>query len=381
MAPRPRRYPVTLRPRNAGRRRSVTLADVAGLSGVSEMTVSRVINSFPGVSELTRGRVQRAIDELGYVPNQLARGLVGGTARIIALVIADITHPWFTQIARTVESAARAQGYTVLFGSSEDDPGVERSYLERFGAFQVDGVILAPAGDAAAANIPLLSSAGIPFVLIDRSVRGLAADLVAGESTEATALLTDHLLDVHGFTDVAIISGPDKVSTARDRQHGFRESLLRHGKRARPSQVVSGPYTHDAGHRSALRMLSARRRPRAIVAANSAIAFGVLQAARELGLAVPEELALVTVDDVELTAAAPFLTCVDRPARAVAEEALRVLLNRIAGDVSRPRRIILPGELRIRRSCGCLPPEATGALPLRGQPTLTLPGAERPEQL
>lgn len=337
-------------PRRRAARGGVTLADVGALAKVSHMTVSRVINGSKGVSAGTRERVLQAMEQLRYTPNELARGLARGGVRMIALIMGDITNPWFTQIAHALEVAAVERGYTVLFGNSDDEPSIERAYLERLAAFHLDGVLLAPAGDAAAANIPILSAAGVQLVLIDRSIRGVDADLVAGESVHAAATLTDHLLDVHGHDRVALVSGPPSLSTARERANGFRKSLAAHGLQG---QIRTGPYRREAGFGSALDLLSQAKPPQAIVAANSAIAAGVMDATRELGMAVPGDLALATFDDSESRAARPFLTCVERPPREVAERAFELLLKRLAGDDSPPQHIVVPAELRVRQSCGC----------------------------
>jgi LacI family transcriptional regulator len=343
--------------RTQGRRqltaRRVTLSDVATAAQVSEMTVSRVVNDSTDVSDGTRQRVQKMMAQLGYVPNQLARGLAVGGTRTIGLLVPDITHPWFTQIAHTIESMASEHGYTVLFGNSDGRASIEQGYVERFAAYRVDAMILAPAGDGAAASLRMLSESGVRFVLLDRSVRGFQADLVAGESVHAAELLTEHVLGEHGYQDIALVGGPRGVSTARERVRGFTATCRRYGIDGDRMTVIHGNYTREAGAAAGRALLTGPRPPRVVVAANSAIAFGVLEAARDLGVTVPEQLALVTFDDVETSAVTPFLTCVERPPREVAQRAIELVLRRLAGDDSGLTRTFVPAELRIRRSCGC----------------------------
>lgn len=333
-------------------RESVTLADVAAVAGVSAMTVSRVVNGTGRVREGTRLRVEAAMESVGYVPNSPARSLVGRRLGLIALVVADITHPWFTELAHAVDVEAAQRGFTVVVGDTDDDPGNERTCLYKLSSLKVDGVLIAPSGKEAGANLDLLRTQNIPFVQIDRQVADVEADVVCGESYRAARQLTVHLLE-HGHRQLAMVSGPRGVSTARDRERGFKAALRFREVDLEPRSVRRTAFTRGAGLVEARALLGSAEPPTAIMAANGFLALGVIDAARERGLRVPEDLAVVTFDDVESTATEPFLTCVEQPARGVGLAALDYLLSRIDGDMSPPRRTVLDGDLRIRRSCGC----------------------------
>jgi LacI family transcriptional regulator len=335
-------------------RQNATLADVAARAGVSPMTVSRVVNDSERVSASTRERVELAMSEIGYIPNFLARGLVVRRLGLLALIVADITHPWFTSLAHSVEVAAGARGYTVVFGNTDDDRDTERTYLQKLSSLRVEGVIIAPAANGTTSSLDILEAQGIPFVQIDREIAGASGDLVRGESFRSARLLTDHLAG-HGRTRIAIVSGPQLVSTARERVKGFRAALKANGLPVHPDYVRHTSYTREGGYEEGRRLLSLPEPPTAIVAANSFLAFGILDVARELGVAVPDDLALVTFDDLESTAVEPFLTCVEQPAKAIGLQALELLTARLDGDASPLQHLILDGEFRVRRSCGCQP--------------------------
>lgn len=336
-----------------GMPRPATLADVAAAAGVSMMTVSRVVNGSARVSDGTRERVQAVMVELGYIPNQLARSLVVRRLGLIALVVADITHPWFTELAHAVELAAAGSSYTTIFGNTDGEPAAELAYLEKLSALRVDGVILAPAASSAP-GIDLLIQRGIPFVTIDRRLAELACDHVQGESVKSARELVDHLIG-HGRKRIAVISGPAEVSTATDRVAGWRLAMRKAGLPAPRVLVRHTAFTREAAREVALELLARPDRPDGVFAANAFMAFGVLDAAAELGLQVPEDLGLVTFDAIERDAVEPFLTCAQQPARLIGRTALDLLLARLEGDAGEPRTVVLDGEIRLHRSCGCEP--------------------------
>jgi LacI family transcriptional regulator len=339
--------------------RRVTLAEVARRAKVSSMTVSRVVNGSEQVTERTRQQVERAMAELGYVPNRAARSLVVNRLDVLALVVPDLSNPFFTKLVREAEAAANAAGYTIILGNSDEDPAKEASYIRAISSLGVDGVVLGPSSGESRASVEWLTRRAIPVVLLDRQVEGVAVDLVRGESYEASRLLVEHVIE-HGHRRVAMISGPLDVSTASDRERGYRKALELGGIEPDRSLSRHGPYTREAGYRAARSLLARHDPPSAIFAANNFLAFGVLDAARELGARVPEELALVTFDDVEIAAEEPFLTCADQPAEEMGRAATQLLIDRLAGDESPPREVVLPTELRVRRSCGGHPSNGSG---------------------
>jgi LacI family transcriptional regulator len=157
----------------------------------------------------------------------------------------------------------------------------------------------------------------------------------------------------HGHRRIGMITGPSDVSTARERERGYRDALHEHDLEVPPRLTQRSPYTREGGHRAGLSLLSEADRPTAVVTANNFLAFGLIDAARELGIRVPQDLAVVTFDDVEIVTDSPFFTCAAQPAEAMGRTAVERLIARLGGDESPVRETVLHTEVRIRRSCGC----------------------------
>jgi LacI family transcriptional regulator len=330
------------------------MREVAGMAGVSAMTVSRVINESPGVSEDARRRVESAIAELGYVPNRVASGLIRRKTGAIGLIIPDVANPFFTLVVRGAEEVAWRAGYHVILCNTQADLERERGYLEDMLAFQVEGLLIAPVGERSKPNLGILRKNGVPFVLIDRSLNGYHGDLVQGDSIAGARRLVEHLIGL-GHRRIAMVSETGEVSTARDREQGYRQALEHAGIASRPELVVeSSAIDPRAAHDATLALLDLPEPPTAIFSVNNIAVVGVAEAIRERGLDVPKDIALVCFDDIEHAARFhPFLTVMSQPAETFGTIATQLLLDRLAGRVSERRRlVVLSADLIVRRSCG-----------------------------
>ena len=291
--------------------------------------------------------------DLAYIPNRAARSLVVKKLGVLALVIPDISNPFFPLLARGAEAAARDAGYTIILGNTDEQYEKEDSYLRAVCALRVDGVLLAPSGHRSRQSLELLARQHIPVVLIDRDVDGVPSDVVRGESRRSARLLTEHLVVQHSHRRIGLITGPPDISTARERERGFRDALHDHDVEQVAALAHRVAYTREAGQRAGLDLLSSAEPPTAVVTANNFLAFGLIDAARELRIRVPEDLAVVTFDDVEIVAESPFLTCAAQPAEAMGRTAVERLIARLGGDESPMRETVLHTRLLFRRSCGC----------------------------
>ncbi|HTP10522.1 MAG TPA: LacI family DNA-binding transcriptional regulator [Anaerolineae bacterium] len=328
------------------------IRDVAKLAGVAPITVSRVVNGADNVADDTRQRVQQAIDHLHYVPNTLARSLRSHQSHTIALIVSDITNPFWTTVARGVEDTAAENDYRTILCNTDENPAKETNYLNLLVERRVDGVIIAPT-TRDKRQLAMLKQLQVPCVLIDRRVDGFRADRVYGDSRTGARLLIDHLVDL-GHQRIALINGPSTISTAQDRADGYRESLLAHSIVVEEDLILQGDFKQESGHRLTQQALACNPRPTAIFAANNFIALGVLQALQEAGLRVPEDMALVCIDDVPYSSAIdPFLTVAAQPAYEMGASAARLLVERLTTYRSgKVREVVLPPQLIIRRSCG-----------------------------
>jgi LacI family transcriptional regulator len=326
-----------------------TVLDVAKRAGVSPMTVSRVVNGSGPVSARLRARVEKALKETGYVPNTVARNLRTKRTDTIGLVMPDITNPFFTHVVRGVEVAARAAGYSLLLTNTDQRPDEEQRLVTMLLQRQVDGLLAIPAGTCAA-TARLCAEAGVPIVIVDRRPEVTGLDVVRADA-EGGAYTLGKLLAELGHRHTAVVAGPEYVPTALDRVAGFTRAVVEAG--LPPPIVRHGDFSLEAGREATLELMRAVPRPTAIFASNNFLAIGTQHAIHDLGLSIPEDLALVGLDDLPTEMVTfPFLTVAAQPAEEMGRRAVELLLERIGSPSGPPREIILPTELKIRRSSG-----------------------------
>lgn len=337
----------------------VTIYDIAKAAGVSAMTVSRVINNTGRISEATRAKVKRVMQELDYVPNSNARSLVKQETKMLSLLITDITNPFYTTLARGAEDTAKQNGYKLLFGNSDENYEKEKDYVDMVLSTRVDGVLFAPAGDRSEAHLRMLERQRIPFVLLDREVPGIEADQVLGDSRDGARRLVEHLLRL-GHTRIAMINGRLDVSTARHRYNGYLEAFKLNDMPYDPELVASVGYTATDVGAVADRLLALDEPPTAIFAANNFLALSVIRSLRAKGVAVPNDVSVVCFDDLGAEQMLdPFLTVSRQPAYQFGALGAKLLVERIQGAAPpEPRRFVLPSELVIRRSATVAPAAA-----------------------
>ncbi|MGW2887046.1 LacI family DNA-binding transcriptional regulator [Streptomyces griseoruber] len=331
----------------------VGIKDVARAAGVSVGTVSNVINRPDTVATETRARVLSAIDRLGYVRSESARQLRAGRSRIMGLLVLDMGNPFFVDVARGAERAARDAGLGVMVCNSAESVGEEAEYLSLFAEQRVRGVLLTPA-DATGRNIESFRRHGIPFVLVDRVSEGTTECSVSVDDVAGGALAVRHLIDA-GHRSLAYVSGPPGFNQVRDRRTGALNALAEAGLgsdrlRELPTERLDVAAGRDAG----ARLLGLADRPTAVFCANDLLALGVLQAMYAAGVGVPDDLAIVGYDDIEFAAAAAVpLTSVRQPAVTMGALAAEMLLEETeegSGRRHEHRRVVLQPELVVRRS-------------------------------
>ncbi|TFV54996.1 LacI family transcriptional regulator [Mycobacterium sp. PS03-16] len=337
---------------------AVRLQDVAARAGVSQATASRVLNGSSRVpGEGVADRVRAAARELGYVPNAQAQALARASTGLLGLVVHDIADPYFSSIARGVQTAARTARKQVLLAATDRDFDVEREVVSTFIAHRADAIVLAgsrQSGDLdrdLEAEFGRYRDNGGHVVVIGQPLAFGGA--VEPENHFASGQLADALVDA-GHTDFAVIGGPGSIRTAVDRRNGFVEALGRRG--LTPLVEVSGAFTRDGGHSAARRLAAALQlepgaggRPVCVFAVTDVMAIGAIAAWRELGLVVPRDVCVAGFDDIPtLRDHMPSLSTVVLPLEEIGVRAVELALCRDAGTADQRERI--PGTVVLRDS-------------------------------
>jgi LacI family transcriptional regulator len=328
------------------RREIVKIKTVAERAGVSVATVSRVLNGNPTVDQGLAVRVKRAVEETGYRPNGIARSLRTRSTRTIALVIPDISNPFFAELARGAEDVAVRERFSVLLCNTDEDHGKEQTYLELAAGAQVAGVILSPHDQGA--DISPLTLDRIPAVVVDRPLRA-PTDFVGARSFDGARTATRHLIE-QGWVRPACITGPGCAYTAQARLRGYRAAVREHPK-MRPLFRYAD-FKIGGAKAAAAELLDDPYAPDSLLTANAPMALGVLAALSERGLRVGYDVGLVTFDDAPW---APYInppiTVVTQPAYDIGARAGTLLLESVrSGAPQAPRKVLLDTSLLVRES-------------------------------
>lgn len=329
-----------------------TIKQVAALAQVSVATVSRVINKSGYVKRDTELNILRAMEQLNYEPSAVARGLAGKSMATIALVLPDITNPFFPELARAVEDACQENGFTVLLCNSDDRADKERSYLDILMKRSIDGIIFAGhslGGDDARD----LEQRGVPVVVLDRSTAQANYSVVRSRNYEGAVRAVRHLLE-SGCRRIAHICGPADIPTARERLRGYEDAVRGLPWRA-PSLIEPGHFRLEGGLAATEALLDRLPDIDGILAGNDVMAVGALKALRRRGLRVPDDVALCGFDGIALSdMTEPEITTVAQPIYEMGRLSACILIQRITGqrlvDISPHGVYELDVTLRIRRS-------------------------------
>ncbi len=328
-----------------------TIKDVAARAGISYTTVSHVVNGTRPVSDQVRSKVEAAIAELGYVPSGVARSLRVRATGTLGLLLPNASNPYFAELARGIEDHAERNGYSVILCNSDDDIDKQLRYLRVLLERRIDGLIVATvASDAAFAQA--LAALRVPLVLVDRSLEGVSADQLRVDHEQGAYLATRHLLEL-GHRRIVCIGGPASTQVVQLRAGGYRRALDEAGIEAQA--VVDCAFTSPAGHAAAQVLLAGEQQPTAIFAGNDMIALGVLRAAAERGLQVPQQLSVVGFDDIEVSRYLhPALTTVGQRIGQLGEQAAERLLARIRKPGLVAEQRLIEPTLMLRESTAAI---------------------------
>lgn len=325
-----------------------TIQDVAKAAGVSVATVSRVINKSSSVTESTCDAVKDAIKKLDYRPNLLGRNLRRTESRLILTLLPNISNPFYSRIVKGIEDVAQRNGYNVLLCNTDSDAARELVYLELLKNRLADGVIfMAPEiGKKELTEI----SGSFPVVQCCEYREGAEVSHVSIDNHFAAEKVAKHLVSL-GHEHIAMISCKNNFVSTLRREEGLRSAIEKMGLKLDDRQVVYGDYSFISGYRMATSLLSLDKMPTAIFAISDMMAIGALKAAREKGLRVPDDLAVVGFDNISFASmCSPMLTTISQPKYDLGCTAMELLLRKIHGELEEPANIILENELIIRES-------------------------------
>jgi len=341
--------------------RHVTIRDVAKAAGASVSTISAALNNSDYVSAEMRTRIEEAIKQLKYRPNDLARGLRLRKTHSIAIVVPDLSNNFYVDLVRGAKDYSTSAGYTMLIGDSRENWDEERSYLDSFHRRRVDGVVRVPAMNAPKANVSTILG-DIPVVYADRfpPLRDPKIGRVGIDNVRAAESAMRYLLSL-GHRRIGIIVGDASSGTSSERLKGCVAALQGAKIRVDRSRIHSGHNDVESGHSHTMQLLTGKDRPTAIFCTNNMMALGAFAAIQEIELRCPEEISLLGFDDFYwATLLRPKMTVVSQPAREMGMMAARMLIDQIEGRPSVPSPTLLATKLIVRDSC-CPPQTAAAA--------------------
>jgi LacI family transcriptional regulator len=328
----------------------MTLHDLAKELDLSIATISRALSRPEDVAPVTRQRVLAAVHRHGYAPSGTRRSLRTQQTRTIGIIISDIRNFFCAALVKAIEDEARANGYTVLICNADEDALKEEAALRLLLNQKVSGIINCSTG----ANLDLLRAfqkTGAVLVDLDRESGLMNVDTVVVDNRRGAELATQHLIEL-GHLEIAAIAGPQHLSNARRRLAGFEETLRSHDIRIKRGYVQFGNFLQESGYRSAERLFSLPRAPSALFVANMEMAAGVIAFVREKGIAVPQEISIVTFDDSFWARYMdPPLTVIAQPVDKMGKCTMELLLARLRGGKPAQTLVFTP-ELIVRRSTG-----------------------------
>jgi len=342
----------------------ISIKDIARTAGVSHSTVSRALGDSSLVSAETKARIQRLARDMGYSPDAQARSLVMGRTRTIGVVVTTIADPFIGEIVQAVESTARDHGYTVILVSSNAEPDREIRAVEMLWSKRVDGVIVTSSRIGALYH-DYLERLGVPVVLINNRSRqgGLYTFAVNVDNRHGGCLATNHLIEL-GHRRIGYLTGPADHSDDLDRLAGYRQALAEAGIAFDPALVVPGTGRADAGEQALPVLMALQAPPTAVFCYNDVTAIGLMHAARQVGLSVPDDLAVVGFDDIPFALYNyPPLTTIAQPKPEMGKSAVEMVLALVSdgdrtkadsptggGQISVISDVVVQGRLVVRES-------------------------------
>ena len=340
----------------------VRMKDIAADLGLSMVTISKVLHGHPDIGEETRQRVLKRVKELRYQPNVAARSLVTGRSYLVGLVVPDLLHPFFAEVAKSLARTLRTRGYSLIIASSEEDPEIEEQEVEHMVASRLDGLVVA-AATTSRALFDRLDKEQLAYVLIDRSFSGLSANFVGMDDIAAGSLATQHLID-RGCARIAHIRGRDD-STGTQRLEGYRRAMNAAGMAVLEKYVILRETVDTEsrlqGYEAMQRLLAVKPRPDGVFCYNDPMAIGAMDAVLNAGLRIPDDIAIIGCGNLHYDDSLRVpLSSIDQQSRLIGERAGKLVLGMIQAKTrTKPKSVVLEPQLVERASTARRKPKAS----------------------
>ncbi|AVF36502.1 ribose operon transcriptional repressor RbsR [Rahnella sikkimica] len=331
-----------------------TMKDVARLAGVSTSTVSHVINKNRFVSESIADKVNAAVEQLNYAPSALARSLKLNQTRTLGMLLTASSNPFYSEVVRGVERSCYERGYSLILCNTDGDAERMNRSLETLLQKRVDGLLIMCTENHRPSKDAISRYPSLPIVMMDWSPFEGSIDVIQDNALLGGEMATDYLIR-HGYSRIACITGPLDKTTAQERLNGYRQAMKKAGLEILPGYEVSSDFEFGGGLVAMEQLLMLSEPPHAVFASNDAMAVGVYQALYQRGLRVPDDVAVVGYDDIQLAQyLMPPLTTIHQPKDSLGELAVDALLHRLQEPESEPQVLVLTPELVVRQSVGSL---------------------------
>lgn len=337
---------------------NVTLKEIAKELGLSAMTVSRAINNKANVDEKTKSRILQKAEEMGYTPNQLAQSLLSSKTYTIGVVIPEISHSFFPEVVRGIEEVTYKNKYQLILTHSAEQFEREKGAIETLRSKRVDGILISCSQNTTDTDYyKALKQTKLPLVFFDRCIEDIGFSCVSVNDRESACQITEHLIG-HGYTRIAHLRGPMEVSIGKKRFEGFKDAHLNNEIALNDSLILQAGLQEEGGYDAMKKLLQRPRKewPRAVMAVNDPVAFGAIEAIKEAGISIPDDIAIVGFsDDIRAELLSVPLTTVHQPAYEVGKAAAVKLLQLIERENEEHEDIEVLTHLKIRSSCGSHP--------------------------
>lgn len=328
----------------------ITIHDVAKMAKTSTATVSHVINGTRFVSDELQIKVKKAMAELNYKPNMMARGLKGGSMKTIGVVVPDCTNTFFSEIARAIDRCCFAKGYNIILCNTDNDIKQQSSYCDMLISKMVDGVIMI-SSDNSDDDINKLIKAEVPVVIADRTINHKDVDNIIVDNEKGGYDATKYLISL-GYTKIACIGGPTFISSSNQRVQGYRKALTESKIEINEDYIYHGDFHFAGGIKYASEYVKLKDKPNAVFATNDMMALGFIDGLKNLKMIVPDDVSVIGFDDIQLASiTTPRLTTISQPLEKLAQKATNLILNKVEKTDLSISQIVLNPVLVERDSC------------------------------